>query len=106
MYAVFKIAGFQYNAEEGSTLKIPLQDAKSGSKLEIDKVLLIKDDSETTVGTPYVEGAMIEAEIVRHGKDEKILVHKYKRRTKYRLTNGHRQQFTELKINRIVRAGN
>lgn len=106
MYAVFQIAGVQFNAEEGSTVKIPLQDAESGSKIEIEEVLLIKDDSEVTVGTPFVEGAMIEAEIVGHGKDPKVLVHKYKRRKKYRRTTGHRQDFTQLKINRIIRAGN
>lgn len=106
MYAVFKIAGTQFNAEEGAIVKVPLQDAKSGSKVEIEEVMLIRDDSEVTVGTPFVEGAMIEAEVVGHGKDDKVLIHKYKRRKKYRVTRGHRQGFTELKINRIIRAGN
>jgi len=106
MYAVFQIAGTQFNVEEGAIVKIPLQEAESGSQVEIDEVLLIKDDSEVMVGTPFVEGAKIEAEIVGHGKDDKVLIHKYKRRTKYRLTRGHRQGFTELKINRIIKAGN
>ena len=54
------------------------------------------------VGTPFVEGASVKAKILRHGKDDKILVHKYRRRTKYRLTQGHRQDFTEVEISKIV----
>ena len=102
MYAIFQMAGFQYRAEEGKVVKVPLNPAGSGSKLEIAEVLLVKGESATHVGTPYVAGASIEAEVVEHGKGEKVLGYKYKRRTKYRRTLGHRQDFTEIKIQKIV----
>ncbi len=102
MYAVFQIAGFQYNAEEGSVIKIPTQQIDKGSKLDIDEVLLIKKDGEVMVGTPFVEGARIEAEVVDHSKGDKIVIYKYKRRTKYRRTQGHRQDYSDIKINKIV----
>ncbi len=102
MYAIFQMAGFQYRAEEGAVLKVPLNPAASGSKLQIAEVLLVKAENGTHVGTPYVAGARIEAEVMEHGKGEKVLGYKYKRRTKYRLTLGHRQDFTEIKIQKIV----
>ena len=102
MYAVFQIAGFQYNAEEGSVIKIPVQRVDKGSKLDIDEVLLVKVDDKVMVGTPFVQGARIEAEVVDHGKDDKVLIYKYKRRTKYRRTQGHRQDYSDIKINKII----
>jgi len=102
MYAVFQIAGFQYNAEEGAVIKIPVQNADKGSKLDIDEVLLVKKDDKVMVGSPFVEGARIEAEIVDHGKGEKVRIYKYKRRTKYRRTQGHRQDYSDIKINKII----
>lgn len=101
MYAVFQLSGFQYNAEEGSLIKIPLQDLEKGSSLDINEVLLIKNNDDVIVGSPLVEGAKIEAEVVDHGKADKIVIHKHKRRTKYRRTIGHRQDFTEIKIKKI-----
>ena len=102
MYAVFHLSGFQYKGEEGAILKVPLQTDTDGSKLEITEVMLVKTGDSSVVGTPYVEGAKIEAEILGHGKNDKVRVYKYKRRTKYRLTQGHRQDFTEIRINKIV----
>ena len=102
MYAVFHLSGFQYRGEEGTILKVPMQTETDGSKLEITDVMLVKTGDSSVVGTPYVEGAKIEAEILRHGKNDKIRVYKYKRRTKYRLTQGHRQDFTEIRIDKIV----
>ena len=102
MYAVFQIAGFQYNAEEGSVIKIPAQKVDKGSKLDIDEVLLVKKDDKVMVGTPFVEGARIEAEVVDHSKGDKVLIYKYKRRTKYRRTQGHRQDYSDIKINKII----
>ncbi|RKX21248.1 MAG: 50S ribosomal protein L21 [Candidatus Zixiibacteriota bacterium] len=102
MYAVFQVSGFQFNAEEGEVLRIPLQKVDKGSKLDFDEVLLLKDDDTTLIGNPLVDGAKIEAEVLEHGKDGKITIYKYKRRTKYRLTQGHRQDFSEIKINKII----
>ena len=104
MYAVFQISGFQYRAEEGTVLQIPTQDVKQGEKMNIPEVLLVQADGDLKVGTPFVEGAKVEAEVIRHGLDEKVLIYKYKRRTKYRRTQGHRQGFTEVKINKILTA--
>lgn len=102
MYAIFNISGFQYSVEEGEVLQIPLQDAKVGDKIDINEVLLIKGNDDALVGNPYIENAKIEAEVTKHGKDDKVLIYKYKRRTKYRRTQGHRQDFSEVKINKIV----
>ena len=104
MYAVFQMSGFQYTVQEGEVIRVPLQDAKSGDKIDINEILLVKNADEAKVGTPFVENAKIEAEVVGSGKDEKVLIYKYKRRTKYRRTQGHRQDFSEIKINKIVTA--
>jgi large subunit ribosomal protein L21 len=102
MYAMFQVSGFQFRAEEGDTVQIPRQQVSEGDKLDISDVMLIKREDESLIGTPFVDGAKIEAEVVSHGKGDKIEVYKYKRRTKYRRRQGHRQDFTEIKVNKIV----
>lgn len=102
MYAVFQLSGFQYSAEEGSLVKVPLQHSEAGTKLNINEVLLVKTGDKTIAGTPFVADAKIEAEIIGSGKDDKVKIYKYKRRTKYRKSQGHRQDYTEIKINKIV----
>ena len=102
MYAVFQLSGVQYTAEEGTVLKVPLQHVEKGSKIDINDVLLVKDNDETMIGTPFVAGAKIEAEVLGDGQSDKVLIHKYKRRTKYRRTQGHRQRYTEIRINKII----
>lgn len=104
MYAVFKLSGFQFRAEEGAVLQVPRQDGKKGDKLEIPEVLLVNQGDDTKVGTPFVDGAKIQAELIGHGQADKIRIYKYKRRTKYRKTQGHRQDYSEVKINKIVTA--
>ena len=101
MYALFELAGFQFKAEEGAVLKIPRLSAEN-NKLDISEVLLLQDKDKTLVGTPFVEGAMVQAEVIGSGKDDKITIYKYKRRTKYRRTQGHRQLFSEIRINKII----
>lgn len=101
MYAVIETGGTQFRVEEGALVKVPLMDGATGDTVMIDKVLLVSNDKEPRVGKPYLDNASVEAELVGHGKDEKVLIYKYKRRTKYRRTNGHRQQYTELKITKI-----
>jgi large subunit ribosomal protein L21 len=102
MYAVFQLSGVQFTAEEGAVLKVPLQDVEKGNKIDINDVLLVKDDSETMIGTPFVAGARIEAEVLENGQSDKVQIYKYKRRTKYRRTQGHRQRFTEIRIDKII----
>ena len=102
MYAVFKLSGFQYGAEEGDTLRVPKQQAKKGESIDIGEVMIVADGEDSTVGTPYINDAKIEAEVVAEGKADKVLIYKYKRRTKYRRTQGHRQDYSEIKINKIT----
>ena len=102
MYVVFKVDGFQFRAEEGTLLKVPRQSADKGAKLEIPDVMLVNNGEESLVGTPYVDGAKVQAEVVRHGQEDKVVVFKLKRRTKYRKRQGHRQDFTEIKVSKIV----
>lgn len=102
MYAVFKLSGYQFSVEEGAIVKVPFQDVEKGSKIDIDDVLLIKDNDNAMIGNPYVDGAKIEAEVLDSGKSDKVRVYKYKRRTKYRRRQGHRQQYSEIKITRII----
>ena len=102
MYAVFQLSGFQYSAKEGDVIRVPQQSLDAGSKLDIGEVLLVKGDGDASVGTPFVADAKIEAEIVGSGLADKVTVFKFKRRTKYRRKRGHRQAYSDLKINRIV----
>ena len=102
MYAVFQLSGFQYSAREGDVLRVPKQDLDEGSKVDIDEVLLVQSGESALIGQPFVENAKVEAEVVGIGKTDKVLVYKYKRRTKYRRRRGHRQDYTDLRINKIV----
>ncbi|MEW5993622.1 MAG: 50S ribosomal protein L21 [Candidatus Zixiibacteriota bacterium] len=102
MYAVFQLGGHQFSVEEGAVIRVPHQQIDKGGQLNIEQVLLLKEKDNTVVGSPYVDGARIEAEVLDHGKEDKIEVYKYKRRTKYRRRQGHRRSFSEIKINKIV----
>lgn len=98
MYAIFKAKGKQFRAEPDATLRIPSLDAEPGEKVMFDEVLLGAGDGDVVVGTPALDGASVEAEVVRHGKDDKVIVFKMKRRKNYRRKQGHRQAFTEIRI--------
>jgi large subunit ribosomal protein L21 len=97
-YAIFKAAGHQFRAEKGLVLRVPLITGDPGSKVTFDEVLLSSDGEKVHTGGPLVKGAKVVAEIVRHGKADKIIVYKFKRRRNYRRKQGHRQQFTEVKV--------
>jgi large subunit ribosomal protein L21 len=98
MYAIFRTAGKQFRAEPGRTVRIPHVAAEPGAKLTFDEVLLGSNGSVVRAGTPLVRGASVTAEVVRHGKDDKIVVFKMKRRKGYARKQGHRQAFTEVRI--------
>jgi large subunit ribosomal protein L21 len=102
MYALVEIKGKQYKAEKDALLKVDLLDMEPGSTLDIDSVLLVSDDLESTVGTPYVAGAHVTATVESHGKDKKIIVFKYKSKKDYRRKQGHRQRYSIIRINDIV----
>jgi len=101
MYAIIRTAGKQFRAEPGRTLRIPRVQAEPGAKLTFDDVLLGSDGQAVKAGTPLVKGAKVTAEVVRHGRGDKIVVFKFKRRKGYARKQGHRQDFTEVKIDSV-----
>ena len=101
MYAIFRTAGKQFRAEPGRTLRIPSLKAEPGSKLTFNQVLLGSNGNVVKAGTPLVGGAKVTAEVVRHGRDKKIVVFKFKRRKNYARKQGHRQGFTEVRIESV-----
>lgn len=101
MYAVISTGGKQYKVRAGDTLKVERLTAEQGSTVEFDKVLLVEDDGQVTVGAPFVEGGRVSALVTSHGRHAKIKVVKFKRRKKYRRTQGHRQFYTEVAIKSI-----
>ena len=102
MYAVFKTGGKQFRAVPGGSLRVPSLDVEAGEAISFDEVLLISDGDDVSIGEPLVSGASVKAEVVRHGKSDKIIVFKRKRRKKYRRKQGHRQKFTEIRIDEVV----
>jgi len=104
MVSVVKQGGFQYKVSEGETLEIPLVDGEVGQEITLESVLLLSDGTKTTIGTPEISGAVVKAEIVEHGRAKKILVVKKHRRKDYQRRNGHRQDFTKIKITSIKAA--
>lgn len=97
-YAIFATGGQQFRAEPGTTIKVPLLEAEPGTKVSFDEVLLTSDGKHVQTGKPVVKGAKVTAEVVRHGKGEKIRIYRFARRTGYRRHAGHRQRFTEIRI--------
>jgi len=99
MYAIFRTAGKQFRAEPGRTVRIPsVASAQPGDTLTFDEVLLGSDGNSVKAGTPLLSGAKVTAEVVKHGKGDKIVVFKFKRRKNYARKQGHRQKFTEVRI--------
>ena len=101
MYAVIRTGGKQYKVFENQTLKVEKIDGSEGSEVEFDDVLLYSDGENLTLGTPKVENAVVKAHIIEQGRSKKQLVFKYKRRKGYRKMRGHRQHYTEIKIESI-----
>ena len=97
-YAIFAIGSRQFRAEPGVTIKVPLLQAEPGSKVTYDRVLLASDGNDVHAGKPVLKGAKVTAEVVRHGKGDKIRIFRFARRAGFRRHAGHRQPFTEVKI--------
>jgi large subunit ribosomal protein L21 len=110
-FAVIQTGGKQYKVSEGGFVSIEKikggnkdsqnSEYQKGDKLVFDKVLLVDDGKDTTIGTPYIKGAKVAAEIVEIGRARKILVVKYKQKSRYLKRNGHRQPFLKVKITSI-----
>lgn len=101
MVTIVEQGGFQYKVSEGDTINVPLVNGEKGDEITLDRVLLVGEGDGVTVGTPTVEGAEVKAKILDHGKGEKVLVMKKKRRKDYKLKKGHRQDYTQLQITSI-----
>ncbi len=102
MFAVIKTGGKQYKVQEGDVLNVEKLNMEKEKKVTFDKVLLIEDEGKTLIGTPFVENALVRAEVIENFKDKKVLVFKKKRRKQYRKTRGHRQELTRIKIEEII----
>ncbi len=101
MYAVIESGGKQHRVEPGETLKLEKLDVATGEAFEIDKVLLVADGDDIKVGAPYLAGGKVSAEVVSHGRGDKVRIIKFRRRKHYRRQMGHRQWYTEVKITGI-----
>ncbi len=100
-YAIIRTGGKQFRAEPGKSIRIPTVEGEPGSKIKFDDVILGSDGSDIKLGAPGLKGAAVTGEIVKHGRAEKIVVFKFKRRKNYARKQGHRQGFTEVRINDI-----
>ena len=101
MYAVFQSGGKQHRVAEGQTVRLEKIEVAPGETIEFDNVLMVGDGSDVKIGTPYVQGGKVTAEVVTHGRGEKIKIVKFRRRKHSRSQMGHRQWFTEIKITAI-----
>ena len=101
MYAVVEIQGSQFKVEKDQKLFVNRIDAKEGSKVSFDNVLLVDDGKKVQVGKPTLSGKSVEAKVIAHKKDDKVIVFKKKRRKGYKVKNGHRQAITEIVIQGI-----
>jgi large subunit ribosomal protein L21 len=102
MYAVIKSGGKQHRVEPGEVLRLEKLDAETGAIIDFDRVMMIGEGEQVKIGEPYVDGGKVSAEIMSHGRGDKITVIKMKRRKHYRRQAGHRQSYTEIKITEIV----
>ncbi len=101
MYAIIATGGKQYKVSEGDIVRVEKLGVEAGEAVTFDQVLLVNKDGEVVVGNPTVASATVEADVVANGKAKKVIVYKYKRKTGYHKKNGHRQQYTAVKITKI-----
>ena len=102
MYALVEYKGKQYKAEKGALLQVDKIDAEEGSTVTIDTVVFVNNDGKVAVGTPYVAGAKVTVKVENTFKDDKVIVYKYKSKKDYHRTIGHRQQYTNVRVEDIV----
>jgi large subunit ribosomal protein L21 len=101
MYAIIKTGGKQYRVSEGDRLRVESLDVEAGSEISFDQVLLVGSGDSVKVGTPLVAGAVVKAIAETHGRGDKIIIIKFRRRKHYRKKQGHRQNYTLVKITGI-----
>ena len=105
MYAIVEMAGQQFKVAKDQKVYVHRLQEEEGKKVTFDKVLLLEDGGNVTIGAPVIEGAAVEAKIVKHLKGDKVIVFKKKRRKGYQKKNGHRQYLTEIVVESIVAKG-
>ncbi len=101
MYAVIETGGKQYKVQDGDVIFVEKLDVESDAKYVFDKVVVVATDDGLKVGAPYVEGATVEANVVKNGKAKKVIVYKMKPKKNYRRKQGHRQPYTKVQITAI-----
>jgi large subunit ribosomal protein L21 len=101
MYAVFTTGGKQYRASQGDIVRVEKLEAEKGATIELDNVLMVGDGDDVRIGTPIIDGGKVTAEVVDHGRGEKIRIIKFRRRKHHMKQMGHRQYYTEIKITGI-----
>ena len=97
-YAIVQTGGKQYRVREGDTIRVESLPGDEGDEVVLDDVLMVSRDGDVVVGAPTVPEAKVRAEVVGHGRDRKVVVFKYKAKTRYRRRRGHRQPYTDLKV--------
>jgi len=102
MYAVIDVGGKQIRVSPEEVVRVPRLEAELGSRVTFDRVYALRKNGDFKIGTPTVEGASVVGEVLGHGRDDKVIVYKYKRRKFYRRKKGHRQPYTEVRISNIA----
>ncbi len=101
MYAIIETGGKQYRVQEGDIINVEKLGLEAGSSVKFDKVLAVSNDDTFTLGSPYVDNAIVDASVVLEGKQKKVIVYKYKPKKGFHKKKGHRQPFTQVKIEKI-----
>ena len=104
MYAVVDIKGKQYKAEKGGLLRVDHIEGTEGDEVSFEQVMLVSDGEKVKVGNPFVKGASIKTKLEKHGKGDKVVVMKFKRRKGYQRKRGHRQHYSFVRVEEIVGA--
>ena len=102
MYVIVEISGKQFKVAKSDFVKVPLQNAAVKDKLQFSNVMLVDDEGKVSIGTPFVKNAVVSAHVVENGRDRKVIVFKKKRRKDYKVKRGHRQGYTQIKIDEIT----
>lgn len=101
MYAIIETGGKQYRVAEGQLLKVEKLDVEAGTTVDFDRVLVVGEGEQIHVGAPVVAGAKVVAEVIKHGRADKIRIIKFRRRKHHMKRQGHRQYFTQVKITKV-----
>ncbi|HEX7511598.1 MAG TPA: 50S ribosomal protein L21 [Chitinivibrionales bacterium] len=101
MFSIVEQGGFQYKVSEGDTIKVPMIQAEKDAEITLEKVLMVGNGDQVKIGSPVLDGAVVKATVVDHGKYRKVVIMKKKRRKGYKRKTGHRQTYTKIKITSI-----